>query len=211
MSFILDALRKSERERRQSVTAKLHAAPGAAKPPTSRVPWLAIFIIVLLVNSALVLMLVFQNHTTTDSPPAEINVADQTVNSTATRTERPAVRSLSREANTRQSGATQSQPVTQALTQTLSAEPVNQDQLSNEQVLRAPPYEELPPEIRIDLPLLHLDVHGYAADPANRFVLINLRRYKEGDTLPEGPVVKRITPDGALLEYREQLFLLSPN
>ena len=56
---------------------------------------------------------------------------------------------------------------------------------------------------------LHLDLHVYAAQPQQRFVFVNSRKYKEGDTLAEGPVVEQITPDGAVLNFRGSRFKLS--
>src|SRR6202041_3892313 len=42
------------------------------------------------------------------------------------------------------------------------------------------------------LPELHLDVHVYATQPADRFVYINMRKYHEGAKLQEGPTIERI-------------------
>ena len=58
------------------------------------------------------------------------------------------------------------------------------------------------------LPDLHLDVHVYAAKPAERFVYINMHKYQEGNTLAEGPVLERIRRDGVVLDYRGKRFLL---
>ncbi len=58
------------------------------------------------------------------------------------------------------------------------------------------------------LPALHLDVHVYATNPADRFVYINMRRYREGSTLAEGPVVRAIRRDGVVLDYQGVRFLL---
>jgi general secretion pathway protein B len=58
------------------------------------------------------------------------------------------------------------------------------------------------------LPELHLDVHVYATKPADRFVYINMRKYHEGNTLPEGPVIERIRRDGVVLSYRGLRFML---
>lgn len=55
---------------------------------------------------------------------------------------------------------------------------------------------------------MHLDVHVYATRPADRFVYVNMRRYREGETLAEGPVVERIRRDGVVLDYRGVRFLL---
>jgi general secretion pathway protein B len=58
------------------------------------------------------------------------------------------------------------------------------------------------------LPDLHLDVHVYATKPSERFVYINMRKYQEGNTLAEGPVLEHIRRDGVVLNYRGLRFLL---
>ena len=61
------------------------------------------------------------------------------------------------------------------------------------------------------LPELRLDLHVYAIDPAERFVFINMRKLKEGESLPEGVRVEQITPTGVALSYRGQRFTLDGN
>ncbi len=56
------------------------------------------------------------------------------------------------------------------------------------------------------IPELHLDIHVFAAKPAERFVFINNRKYREGATLQEGPTVERITRDGVILSYQNLRF-----
>jgi len=58
------------------------------------------------------------------------------------------------------------------------------------------------------LPELHLDVHVYGTKPAERFVYINMRKYHEGATLQEGPVIERIRRDGVVLNYHGLRFVL---
>ncbi|MCA1804891.1 MAG: general secretion pathway protein GspB [Xanthomonadaceae bacterium] len=53
---------------------------------------------------------------------------------------------------------------------------------------------------------ISLDVHVYAEQPAQRFVLINMNRYREGDRLKEGAVLERITPEGVVLSYQGEQF-----
>ncbi len=72
-----------------------------------------------------------------------------------------------------------------------------------------PRLDTLPPQATAGLPVLNLDLHIYASDPAKRAVFINGRRYREGDSLPEGIEVVAITADGAVLRHRAQRFLLS--
>jgi general secretion pathway protein B len=58
------------------------------------------------------------------------------------------------------------------------------------------------------LPELHLDVHVFATKAAERFVYVNMRKYREGATLQEGPGVERIRRDGVVLTYQGLRFLL---
>ena len=58
------------------------------------------------------------------------------------------------------------------------------------------------------LPEMHLDVHVYATKAAERFVYINMRKYREGATLAEGPVLERIRRDGVVLDYHGLRFVL---
>lgn len=59
------------------------------------------------------------------------------------------------------------------------------------------------------LPDLRLDLHVYAVQPAERFVFINMRKLREGESLPEGVRVDEITPDGVELSYRGKQFALA--
>jgi general secretion pathway protein B len=76
----------------------------------------------------------------------------------------------------------------------------------------APAAEALPGADEITarggMPELHLDLHVYANVPAQRFIFVNSRKYREGDTMQEGPLVEQITPDGAVLNFRGSRFKL---
>jgi general secretion pathway protein B len=61
------------------------------------------------------------------------------------------------------------------------------------------------------LPEMRLDMHVYADNPADRFVFINMRKLREGETLPEGVRVDRITPRGTELSYQGRRFTLEGN
>ena len=59
------------------------------------------------------------------------------------------------------------------------------------------------------LPTLRLDLHVYAANPQERFVMINMHKLHEGDALPtEGVRVESITPYGAVLSHDGTKFVL---
>lgn len=61
------------------------------------------------------------------------------------------------------------------------------------------------------LPDLRLDLHVYAVNPAERFVFINMRKLREGESLPEGVRVDEITSTGVELSYRGKQFALAGN
>ena len=58
------------------------------------------------------------------------------------------------------------------------------------------------------IPPLRLDLHVYAANPAERYAFINMHRLREGESTPEGVQVKQITRDGVVLDYRGTGFFL---
>jgi general secretion pathway protein B len=70
------------------------------------------------------------------------------------------------------------------------------------------PLESLPTELSAGLPELTVDLHIFTDDTAKRAVFINGRRYTQGATLTEGPKVEEITRDGAVLSFRGRRFLL---
>lgn len=71
-----------------------------------------------------------------------------------------------------------------------------------------PLYQEAALQPGTRLPELRLDLHVYAALPQNRFVMINMHKLREGDSLPEGVRVESITPEGAILSKDGTRFLL---
>lgn len=59
------------------------------------------------------------------------------------------------------------------------------------------------------IPDLRLDMHAYDTNPEKRFVLINMKKEREGDMLPDGTTkVDTITPDGVVLDHEGTKFLL---
>lgn len=63
-------------------------------------------------------------------------------------------------------------------------------------------------ELSGTVPELRLDLHVYAPNPAERYAFINMRKVREGDVTPEGAQVRQITREGVVLEYQGAEFLL---
>lgn len=59
----------------------------------------------------------------------------------------------------------------------------------------------LSPAERSQLSQYEINVHVYDSNVQNRFVLINMTKYKEGDQLPGGgPLIAAITPEGVIVD-----------
>ncbi|HEY1771830.1 MAG TPA: general secretion pathway protein GspB [Gammaproteobacteria bacterium] len=207
MSLILDALRKSERTRQQNLTGQLGSAETPSGPGRLPVPWVPLMAALLIAN-ALLLFFFWPR-----SPgPARVEVPVVTA---PTPTYHPNVRPLADEAGddaaatpaAPQSGPTDLPPPTEP-TQTQTAAPTPTLPAPATDTSSLPTFDALTPEQRQSLPALHMDVHGYVGNPKDRFVVINLKQYHIGDVLDEGPTLKDIVAQGAVLEFHGTTFLL---
>ncbi len=71
-----------------------------------------------------------------------------------------------------------------------------------------PLLDALPLTTRQRIPELSLDVHVYASEPSERFILLNMRRYAEGQQTREGLVVEEVISDGVVFSFQGTLFRL---
>ena len=230
MSFILDALKKSESARQDT------DSPGIADVPTvqrrAKTPaWVPLVAVLLGVNLLAVLYLLMRPESTS-APAAQV---------TQVPAQRPVAvqRPASTPATSRPLPAPPIQPATATVAGgAVAAEPaVREDrptELSRDDTPNVSPPVEASPAVRqaapepeiareetwltfddvrasgsLGLPDMHIDLHVYSNNPAERFVFINMSEYREQDTTAEGPKLQRITPEGALLEYRGSTFLLA--
>ena len=211
MSLILDALRKSERTRQQSLTGQLGAGEAPPAPARLGLPWTTVLGLLLLANALVLALFFWRNGGQEPAAPAPQATALQSQSPPY----RPEVRPLSAEApSDDNAGAGTAGPVAvpQAAPDATvrSTTPPVAPVVAQNSSADLPSYDSLPADLRQSLPALHLDVHGYAAKPAERFVVINLQRYRIGDSLPEGVQVVDIVPQGVILEFRGTRFLLPP-
>jgi general secretion pathway protein B len=64
-----------------------------------------------------------------------------------------------------------------------------------------PDLNELPYDVRNSLPNLTINVFSYAQQPEDRFVIINMTKYKTGQLIKGSVALKEIRPDGIVLQY----------
>jgi general secretion pathway protein B len=228
MSFILDALKKSEMERqRQSIPGLVDSGIVRPRP---RLPVWAIALCVLLAVNLLVLLYVLTRGMLSPAHSAHPE---------ATPTHRTDAASVAESGDSAPAAAgghfsPLDAPPEYAPEIPVTAAPVPQpvipkaanlgssgphavrrrDPLLTDEDYKTNDDEVLPTINEISLtgaqtlPELHLDVHVFATRPAERFVYVNMRKYHEGATLQEGPTVERIRRDGVILNYHGLRFLL---
>ena len=71
-------------------------------------------------------------------------------------------------------------------------------------------FAELPLSIQQEIPKLSIMFHLYSGKPKDRLVGINDRMLREGDSVEPGLVLEQITPDGMILNYKGYRFLRGP-
>lgn len=71
--------------------------------------------------------------------------------------------------------------------------------------------DELPPDIRKDIPDLKVSAHFYSADHQARFARVNDRILHEGETLKEGLKVEEINAGGTVFSYKGWRFQININ
>ena len=71
-------------------------------------------------------------------------------------------------------------------------------------------FAELPASIQQEIPKLSILFHIHSGNPKDRLVGINDRTFREGDAVEPGLVLEQITPDGMILTYKGYRFLRGP-
>jgi general secretion pathway protein B len=199
MSFILDALKKSESERQQQTGADFSSVPSSSGEPQS-FKWLWFLALLLLINIVVLIGILMRP----DQAPDDLALVEEAP------PEQAQITAPTFEEKITEAKQIQQQPATAAMP---DPEP---------QALQAAAKPEVAPrggrvltidEVRLNGSLqltgdLHLDIHVYSDVPAERFVFINMTKHREQSELDEGPVVTEITADGVILEYQGTTFLL---
>jgi len=233
MSFILDALKKSEAERqRQSGPTLLELR---ITHPRRRYPIWALVVGGLLAVNALVLLVVLLRR----PAPLGVTQAAAAAGASAAGAPTPAAAAPAAAAKTASAvpvpvpvqavaplvgsegasaqnapAATIAAPPTAPATAQSAAGPADlaaRDALARPSVTlqAATDYESLPSLSTLSgVPSLQLDLLDWSDRPAERYALINMHRVREGDVLPEGARVLAILRDGVAMQYHGQNFLL---
>ena len=209
MSFILDALKKSETERQQQTGAEFSSVPSSSDDPPS-MKWLWILIGLLAVNMAVLLGILLRPDAPAPAPaelpspavetvPAQPSAGPSFEEQVAVAREQQEIAAAEVLAEIPQQAVLAADPAPAASTTTAAPR----------RVRRVQTFDEVRMSGRLQVPDLHLDIHVYSEVPDQRFVFINMVKHREQSRLDEGPVVSEITPEGVILDYQGTSFLLS--
>lgn len=207
MSFILDALKKSENERQSNAPPEFATVP--ANPDSPGAPrWLWILGGLLLINLVVVFALLMRDA----PPPVAATVVEAAA---ATPQSRPTDTFAERLDEARKKLPERSADTTTPIEDTsVGAEPARREPRpatpasSANSLALLPSLDELRLNGEVNLPDMHVDIHVWSENARERFVFINMDKYRERDTMSAGPVVTEITRDGVVLEYRGRRFML---
>ena len=223
MSYILEALKKSDQQRQRSTTPTLPAAQAAAKTGEQIISATYVLIAVVLLcagiaigwlrpwqSAGTVLQTAGQsailaspasapeplarNENPGEKLPVHNSVADPQVASGIGGAPTMIV-APGRSAVTGTSAAT-SVPM---LKKTVASAVLPQAQ-------NPVPLAELPLTIQQEIPAMSIQLHSFSSKPENSIVSINSRLLKEGESLTPGLKLEQITPDGVIFSYKGYRF-----
>jgi len=222
MSYILDALKKADHDRTLGDVPDLETAHWGERRRRRTYRWVWVVVALLVVNGALLAVLLGRN----DGPGVQLQgetpvIADEMPVSPVPKTETAAIQPSQKITQPRE--PVYVPPIVQRPVSVVRQAPAVPGQPSYDAsqplttvapaVVHAgssgvPYWDDLSLEYRSSLILPHVDVHVYDDDPARRFILVDLQKYREGETLESGVVVEEINEDNIQLFYQGTRFLM---
>ncbi len=216
MSFILDALRKSETERQRQTGPGLIEA--GYRPPVSRqATWIRLLVIVLAANLVAIAVVFLRRPAGSPTAPPPVPETAAVATAPASQPMPPDLVAGMPDDSDAAYATTADMPAIEtpggrpAETFTPPDAIGTPAMPGTAEVIREglPTAAELTASGAISLPALHLDIHVYTADSTARFVFINTRKYTEGEQLAEGPRLDEITREGVVLSQAGRQFILT--
>ena len=215
MSYILDALKKADRERTLGKVPDLETVDWPARQQSRSQLWLWVLGALLVINGLFVSLALLDRTNSESLNQADVAQAPAASPQAppAVAIARPPVESVLPEMTRPRIPA--SPPVQQAAKPAVAAPSATQ--IPARTTTRKPPattggefdlpeWRELSLDFRSRLSLPRIDVHVYADDPARRFIMADLKKYREGETLANGALLERIHPGSIQLNYEGTRF-----
>jgi general secretion pathway protein B len=214
MSYILDALKKSDQQRQLGATPTLQAAQLTVPAPKRPLfIYYGLLAIVLLVAGIAIGWL---RPWQAEQPPpitepvaaiSPISISQQAAPAPLTAPpEMPVALKPNNPvlAISGTPGAAAPMPDKSMPDNFISGKPTSIAGVAQEQ--KAIPFGELPAQIQREIPAMTVQLHSYSSNPSERLVYINSTRLREGDSLMPGLSLEQVTPDGMIFSYKGYRF-----
>jgi len=223
MSYILDALKKSEQERGRGSTPGVQTIHSASinYHNQKKTYWPYILIAAVILNLVAIIYFMIEKDDgqkpveivqpgdaviLKDKEPEKANTARviqnpaERMNNVTTEPMEPAIEKDTTAADTSYdsiaTGITSSEAI--EIKQTAPIEqPYSQDIID---------FDALPESTKRQLPAIIISAHIYSSNPTQRNIVINDKFLEEGEYIMDDLVLQAITPDGAILNYQGTLF-----
>lgn len=214
MSYILDALKKSEKERgNKDIPSVQTIHSSGLNYNNKKTNWPYYLIAAVLLNLFAILYFVFDNQD------------DLTVEKTVENI-LPTPKNESKVAAFVQKEETQiaaiAKPIQEATNSKIILGKAPKPQLKNNtivkntkpKIINTPPtvnaeiteFQDLPAEIKLQLPTITISAHVYSSNPLQRSIVINNNFLEEGEYVLDDLILHEITPDGAIFNHLGTLF-----
>ena len=232
MSYILDALKKADQDRTLGKVPDLEVAHWGERRSKRSYRWVWVLGALLLINGALLVVLLGYDDAVVSSGDGLSGPADSMPVTPVPRAEgvmAPPPREIARPREpvyvpspvpARQPTTVKQAPRPVIQAETVVNQPTPPDLAPSPAFVRppapaptpatasssVPEWSDLSLEFRSGFTLPHLDVHVYSDNPEKRFILVDLQKFREGDTLGSGAVLEEILPGSIQLYYQGTRF-----
>ncbi len=224
MSYILDALKKSEQERGHGNVPDVQTVHSSSLNyrDDKKAYWPYILIVAVLLNLVAIGYFIMNQAGPAEStdattgntantvnqrrPAAPVPVADETSQPGASEAASVSMPRAVSDSDT--SAAQEREPVieeTATASESITEEPEAQVATtdSSEAIID---FYDLPESIKQQIPTIIISAHVYSSNPLQRSIVINNNFMEEGEYVLDDLVLHEITPDGAVFDYRGTLF-----
>ena len=202
MSYILDALRKSDQQRQRGATPTLPTVQTAE--PGQPAYFIYGLLATVLVGAGIVIGWL---HRSQLERPAAETIAAKPLESSARQTAPAPVAPARPAAPSPSNAGTRGTPPKAVTAATNDAPtPVPEKPVGGPPAREVMSIGELPASIRQELPDMQISLHLHSTKPGNSFVNINNQMLQEGAYPAPGLRLERITPDGMIFSYKGYRF-----
>jgi len=213
MSYILDALKKSEQERGHGSAPNVQTLHSSSlNYNANKTPLWPYFLLAAIVINLAALFYFIINKTGAEAMVQEQQTAVAMLPATADTAQAAMNKGIAAAAYTSsQADSVVYKPVSMPGTSPVAAMtniPAATNETRQVQPARGTIVEmdELPFDVRQHIPALEFSAHVYSSNPLQRSIVINGRFMEEGDRLAAELFLSEITPDGAIFDFQGQLF-----